>query len=206
MCVVVYNAGPGQAAEEVYEFLRSRGLSPRMLDDPSPAPTLLLAEPDRRIVRIAVPKQEVSRAVELLRDREAGQSALIRRAASQWRWQFVLGLVVSAGLTAASVTLSPGLRGPYSTDGLMLIVVVVLLGALIATIIIARVTERFTSAPKSDAPQCRACGYILLGLTEPRCPECGYPFDSGLLALDDTLSFDDEHEDLEQTGDRSEEK
>jgi hypothetical protein len=26
-------------------------------------------------------------------------------------------------------------------------------------------------------PQCGKCGYLLIGLTEKRCPECGEPFD-----------------------------
>ncbi len=29
--------------------------------------------------------------------------------------------------------------------------------------------------------RCRQCGYNLRGLTEPRCPECGTPFDSSLV-------------------------
>ncbi len=29
----------------------------------------------------------------------------------------------------------------------------------------------------ADAGRCRQCGYLLRGLTEPRCPECGRPFD-----------------------------
>ncbi len=29
---------------------------------------------------------------------------------------------------------------------------------------------------------CQSCGYNLYGLTEPRCPECGTPFDQELLA------------------------
>ena len=33
------------------------------------------------------------------------------------------------------------------------------------------------SANTSDAPRCPTCGYLLLGLTESRCPECGTPFD-----------------------------
>jgi rubredoxin len=26
-------------------------------------------------------------------------------------------------------------------------------------------------------PQCEMCGYLLFGLSENRCPECGHPFD-----------------------------
>ena len=31
--------------------------------------------------------------------------------------------------------------------------------------------------------QCAKCGYLLKGLIEPRCPECGTPFDPDLLAI-----------------------
>lgn len=31
--------------------------------------------------------------------------------------------------------------------------------------------------------QCVNCGYLLYGLTEPRCPECGTPFDSAQMSL-----------------------
>lgn len=36
------------------------------------------------------------------------------------------------------------------------------------------------SSPPSSGPRpmhCRSCGYILIGLSEPRCPECGRAFD-----------------------------
>ena len=32
-----------------------------------------------------------------------------------------------------------------------------------------------------DERICKQCGYWLIGLTEPRCPECGTPFDPELL-------------------------
>lgn len=31
----------------------------------------------------------------------------------------------------------------------------------------------------SGEPQCSRCGYLLIGLPEPRCPECGTPFTPG---------------------------
>ncbi len=38
--------------------------------------------------------------------------------------------------------------------------------------IYGRLTRRF--GPKHDGEtRCRKCGYILRGITEPRCPECG---------------------------------
>lgn len=37
------------------------------------------------------------------------------------------------------------------------------------------------SEPNREQPRCPRCGYILLGLTEFRCPECGSPFDPMLV-------------------------
>jgi hypothetical protein len=34
---------------------------------------------------------------------------------------------------------------------------------------------------QEGVPICIDCGYQLRGLTEPRCPECGKPFDAKLL-------------------------
>jgi len=34
---------------------------------------------------------------------------------------------------------------------------------------------------RKDRSRCRKCGYALRGLPEPRCPECGTPFDAALM-------------------------
>ena len=50
---------------------------------------------------------------------------------------------------------------------------------------IAAVFRRKWEAEKlrraNEPPQCRECGYILIGLPEPRCPECGRAFDPELI-------------------------
>jgi hypothetical protein len=49
-----------------------------------------------------------------------------------------------------------------------------LLGVVGATIVAAR------RAPREERPwECEECGYLLVGLSEPRCPECGRGFDPG---------------------------
>jgi hypothetical protein len=30
---------------------------------------------------------------------------------------------------------------------------------------------------RPEGPRCQKCGYLLIGLPEPRCPECGTPFE-----------------------------
>ena len=34
-----------------------------------------------------------------------------------------------------------------------------------------------TGRTRTHWPNCRKCGYLLHGLSEPRCPECGLPFE-----------------------------
>lgn len=43
--------------------------------------------------------------------------------------------------------------------------------------------QRQFRRPTPDVPRCIGCGYILVGLPEPRCPECGMPFDKALCNL-----------------------
>jgi hypothetical protein len=50
------------------------------------------------------------------------------------------------------------------------IVIVSLLGGGVAT-------YRFLRFPKRDESVCQRCGYSLRGLPQPRCPECGEPFE-----------------------------
>jgi len=55
------------------------------------------------------------------------------------------------------------------------------LSCLIAgTAIFGTVTQYISSlmgGSKNESDCCQKCGYLLLGLVEPRCPECGTPFD-----------------------------
>jgi hypothetical protein len=46
-------------------------------------------------------------------------------------------------------------------------------------------------APTTGNPwECARCGYLLYGLREPRCPECGTPFSPSLLEKCETFSDD----------------
>lgn len=52
-----------------------------------------------------------------------------------------------------------------------------------------------------DPWKCARCGYLLYGLTEPRCPECGTPFDPSLLEKCETSSNDGPGPDTRASGD-----
>lgn len=48
---------------------------------------------------------------------------------------------------------------------------------LIAPVVFVALFWRFTPTRTKNQPICSTCGYNLHGLTEPRCPECGTPFE-----------------------------
>jgi hypothetical protein len=45
-----------------------------------------------------------------------------------------------------------------------------------AALILWLVERRRLSKTSEIGPTCERCGYLLIGLVEPRCPECGEPF------------------------------
>lgn len=53
-------------------------------------------------------------------------------------------------------------------------------GLVWLTILLVGPMRRVGVAP---GPRCDRCGYLLIGLTEARCPECGHPFDARLLPV-----------------------
>ena len=50
---------------------------------------------------------------------------------------------------------------------------VLFMTALPALAIYGYLTERYRRGRPDAETRCRRCGYILRGITEPRCPECG---------------------------------
>jgi hypothetical protein len=105
-----------------------------------------------------------------------------------WFWRAAIGIVAACiycglGVTAfdgfnehvadiiESVLPGAARRGGWQT-GISCAVVYFLPAAIIAVAIYGGLTHRF--ARRSDGEvRCRKCGYILRGISEPRCPECG---------------------------------
>ena len=96
-----------------------------------------------------------------------------------WFWRAMIAAVVSsvlfrAGLYAALCLYWRGLVRPLSWTSWLSMVGVCLPLALLAILIYAVLTHRFGPDVTADGEtRCRKCGYILRGIPEPRCSECG---------------------------------
>jgi hypothetical protein len=68
-------------------------------------------------------------------------------------------------------------RGLYDSSDPAEVGLSVLLGliAAIATLGVYTWLTRYDSIAADGEFHCRKCGYVLRGLSEPRCPECGEP-------------------------------
>ena len=63
----------------------------------------------------------------------------------------------------------------FSTNEDMLAVDIVsgCVSLLVAVCLYQVITQHFGPGSAVEETRCRKCGYILRGITEPRCPECG---------------------------------
>jgi hypothetical protein len=102
-------------------------------------------------------------------------------ASSQQKILAVLGcstVVVGLGGFGLAILMGqPGERAPGAWCGVYLVP----LGMLAC--MVASLLSLFLRSPK-DSFTCRKCGYDIRGLPEPRCPECGTPFDPKWLQKD----------------------
>lgn len=98
----------------------------------------------------------------------------------RYRWAWSLGLA-HFGLPWVMYALVWSARmGPLRAKPAFLWADALFLAAVAPLSIIA--WHRGSAIGRPKAPGfCQACGYVLHGLTEPRCPECGTPFDPRLL-------------------------
>lgn len=178
MYTTVYRASPGQPAEQVVEILRRHGLSPYMLNDPNPDPFLSYAAKGTYSVRIAVPADQAKRAVRVLKEWDARGTEAVAVAARQLRRQIRRGFALGCAISVAgSLLFMRGSVAETLTIGVLLLVG----GTVFGTVVVANVDEHRRRRRAARGPRCEACDYLLVGLTEPRCPECGQEFNPELL-------------------------
>jgi hypothetical protein len=79
-----------------------------------------------------------------------------------WFWRILIPLIV-----LQLYTILFGIPDPLST------LVFTTIPALLGILIYAGLTWRYGPIRIDPETRCRKCGYILRGISEPRCPECG---------------------------------
>lgn len=92
------------------------------------------------------------------------------------------GLVCTvAAYCSCAVLLLPAVN-LFSASGAGIDMVVLAFVSLLAGFVaFGIIVSRGRRRERQQAPICSKCGYLLLGLTDSRCPECGKPFDPKLL-------------------------
>ena len=103
------------------------------------------------------------------------------------RWPTWLLAVLGCIVLLLPASLEADLRAKPGTIwddvSLVLGVVMILAFALLVVCPSLLVARQTVDAVKTlrDERRCKHCGYLLQGLPEPRCPECGTPFDPAVL-------------------------
>ncbi len=83
----------------------------------------------------------------------------------------IVGGIAVGLFFVGSMVLFPGGPGPGDVAfAALFFILAFLVGPIIATVLAHMLTPR---EPKDGHTRCGKCGYILKGLTEPRCSECG---------------------------------
>ncbi len=62
---------------------------------------------------------------------------------------------------------------PFFIDWAVAMLGLVIVPQIVAIRAYLALTRRFDPPRRTDESYCRKCGYILRGITEPRCSECG---------------------------------
>lgn len=87
-----------------------------------------------------------------------------------------VGFVILLGELALLSGHRPTIVLTSQSNWFALIVAAIVLPAVLATTaIFSGLSSEWIRGRQSNETNCRRCGYILRGLTKPRCPECSEP-------------------------------
>ena len=91
--------------------------------------------------------------------------------AMHWFWRATIGAAFGFIPAVFAAFLLPGLIGKRGSQGVWIMLSVMLAFHFVS----AAVASALPTPTSAEDPEtrCRHCGYILRGITEPRCPECG---------------------------------
>jgi len=171
-----------------------------MLSPSNPDHFILWAAKGTYNVQIAVPADQAQRAAEILWVLERPRAQRVARLAAIFRRQVAVTLG-SAGLLAAVLVLLlrtrwPGKLGDLTVRWVWLTIV----GAVLWGVVGRGIREYRRQRRAAAFRRCANCGYLLLGLIDPRCPECGQAFDATQLPrLAPTMDSTDDDQPLRPT-------
>ena len=107
--------------------------------------------------------------------------AISHRHCRHYKWRFIIGAVAVNGMLITTVVFDPFNKSSYSVaqiiiETLIAIPIVGTIGGLL-NIGLAAPKDRLGERPTiQDGTMCPTCAYTIVGLPEPRCPECGNQF------------------------------
>ncbi|HOW73631.1 MAG TPA: hypothetical protein PKY77_23775 [Phycisphaerae bacterium] len=107
-----------------------------------------------------------------------------------WVWRAVIAVAAGWGYAFLSLTVlrvvhdkikiaitdvltGGNVRGPFWLESIGISVSYFLPAILLTVIAYGVLMRPFEPTPDARETRCRKCGYILRGISEPRCPECG---------------------------------
>ncbi|UCG16144.1 MAG: hypothetical protein JSV19_12700 [Phycisphaerales bacterium] len=95
-----------------------------------------------------------------------------------WFWRAAIAVIVgfagSLALSVATYAFLTAFVAPPNTSFLIgLSITRSIVPLIIAVCVYGLLTARYGPKAHDRETRCRECGYILRGITEPRCPECG---------------------------------
>jgi hypothetical protein len=92
-----------------------------------------------------------------------------------WFWRATIGTAAGFGIWSIAAPLFSGILNRTMPGRIFgpLALWIMLFVALLTHAIAASVSVLLRSPAPTPETRCRKCGYILRGITDPRCPECG---------------------------------
>ncbi len=95
------------------------------------------------------------------------------KARLHWFWRGVIATLFGVAVCFVSFFVVNSLLQSHRLPHEIGLVVLVLLAIVPGMVAYGLLTHHFGPQASDRESRCRQCGYILRGLSEPRCPECG---------------------------------
>jgi RNA polymerase subunit RPABC4/transcription elongation factor Spt4 len=88
-------------------------------------------------------------------------------------WRIVFSYQVFIDLSESICRVLGDPRTGRGWQGAVAYTIVISTPGLVASVLAATFLSRWSGSHPENETRCRKCGYILRGISEPRCPECG---------------------------------